>query len=204
MNIAFHEPQRDASQKPVRSKWPPQGQWTYEDYCRLPEDGWIYEVIEGELLMSQAPRMLHQRSKGKIFAALLAFTEKNEAGLVLDAPHDVLLPGLNTNVQPDILFVARERLDIVKPEHTVGAPDLIVEVISPWNWNADRQKKFNIYARAGVKEYWIVDPEVRTIELFFLRGNQYQLVGKYDVKKSVRSKVLKGFHVKVKEVCPEE
>lgn len=76
MNIAFHEPERGASPKPVRSKWPPQGQWTYEDYCRLPEDGWIYEVIEGKLLMSQALRTLHQRCKGKIFAALLAFTDR--------------------------------------------------------------------------------------------------------------------------------
>ncbi len=78
------------------------------------------------------------------------FYRKNDAGLVLDALHDVLLPELNTNVQPDILFVAGERLNIVKPEHTVGAPDLIVEVISPWNWNADRQKNLNVYARAGV------------------------------------------------------
>ena len=204
MSLAYPAPRPIETKRPFESRWPVQGNWTYEDYCRLPEDGWTYEVIEGELLMSPAPRTIHQRCKGKIYVAMLLFVEKHDLGLVLDAPHDVMLEKLATPVQPDILFIAKERLHIVKPERTEGAPDLIVEVLSPWNWMADRQQKFNVYAEAGVKEYWIVDPEQRTIELFQLRGHQYMLTGKYGVKQSVRSKILQGFQVKVKEVCPAQ
>ncbi len=183
-------------------KWPPQGQWTYEDYCRLPEDGWTYEVIEGELLMSPAPRIKHQLCKGNIFAALRNHNLQHNLGLVLDAPSDVLLPGFATPVQPDVIFVLKENLHIVKEENVEGVPDLLVEVLSPWNWVADRRKKFQVYAKAGVREYWIVDPEARTIELYWLEQGAYTLVGKYGVGEMVHSKILPGFEVEVEEICP--
>jgi Uma2 family endonuclease len=187
---------------PTARAWPPQGQWTYEDYCRLPEDGWIYEIIEGELYMSPAPLTIHQRCKIKLASEFLDFAESHDAGMVLDAPTDVLLPGLATPVQPDVIFVVKERLDIIKEERVEGAPDIVVEVLSPSNWLVDRREKFRVYAKAGVREYWIVDPKARTIELFFLRGGIYELIGKYGVDETVRSEVLPGFAVKVKEVCP--
>lgn len=187
---------------PPNYQWPPQGEWTYEDYCRLPEDGWIYEIIEGELHMSPAPLIRHQRSKGKLYAAMLNFVEKQKLGIVLDAPTDVMLPGLATPVQPDIVFVSEANARIVKEERIEGIPDLVVEVLSPWNWMIDRHKKFAVYSKAGVREYWIVDPQARTIELFVLQKNAFKLVGKYGVGKTVRSKILKGFAVAVQEVCP--
>lgn len=188
--------------EPAARAWPPQGQWTYEDYCRLPNDGWIYEVIEGELFMSPAPQTPHQRSKGNLFVAFWNYAEDYDTGMVLDAPYDVLLPGLANPVQPDIIFVIKERLDIVKDERVEGVPDIIVEVLSPWNWNMDRGKKFLIYAKAGVREYWMVDPRARTIELYGLRGSTYALIGKYGVGETVRSEVLPGFEVKVEDICP--
>jgi Uma2 family endonuclease len=187
---------------PAGREWPPQGNWTYEDYCRLPEDGWIYEVIEGELYMSPAPLTIHQRCKIKLASEFLDFAESHDAGMVLDAPTDVLLPGLANPVQPDVIFVAKDRLEIVKAERVEGAPDIIVEVLSPSNWIVDRRDKFRIYAKAGVREYWIVDPKPRTIELYFLRGGAYELIGKYSVGETVRSEVLPGFEVKVEDVCP--
>jgi Uma2 family endonuclease len=75
-------------------------------------------------------------------------------------------------------------------------------VLSPWNWIVDRRRKFTIYAKAGVREYWIVDPKARTIELFVLRGGTYALIGKYGAGETVRSEVLQGFDAKVEEVCP--
>lgn len=115
MNIACREPQRGTPQKPLlKSKWPPQGQWTYEDYCRLPEDGLIYEIINGELFMSPAPRPGHQKISGKIFNALSYFAETHDAGEAYYSPIDVILPGLATPVQPDVLFIRKERLDIIK------------------------------------------------------------------------------------------
>ncbi len=183
-------------------EWPPQGKWTYEDYCRLPEDGWTYEVIEGELYMSPAPLTIHQRCKLKFAATFLSFAEDHDAGMVLDAPTDVLLPGLASPVQPDVIFVSKERLDIVKDERVEGAPDIVVEVLSPGNWLLDRRDKFKVYAKAGVREYWIVDPHARTIELFGLRGSMYALIGKYVAGETVQSEVLPGFEVKVEDVCP--
>lgn len=82
---------------------------------------------------------------------------------------------------PDILFITKERLHIVKRGRIEGAPDIIVEVLSPSNWLKDRREKFETYAKAGVREYWIVDPRARTIELFFLREGTYSLIGKYGV-----------------------
>jgi Uma2 family endonuclease len=183
-------------------EWPPQGKWTYEDYCRLPEDGWIYEIIEGELFMSPAPLTRHQKSGGKIFAMFLNFAEEHDAGEPYISPIDVVLPGLATPVQPDVIFVTKERLDIIKEERVEGAPDIIVEVLSPWNWIVDRRRKFTIYAKAGVREYWLIDPKARTIELFCLRGSTYALIGKYGAGETVRSEVLVGFEVKVENVCP--
>jgi Uma2 family endonuclease len=122
--------------------------------------------------------------------------------MVLDAPTDVLLPGLATPVQPDVIFVVKERLDIIKEERVEGAPDIVVEVLSPGNWLVDRREKFRVYAKAGVREYWIVDPKARTVELFCLRGSTYALTGKYGAGETVRSEVLPGFEVKVEEVCP--
>jgi len=185
-------------------KWPPQGRWTYEDYCRLPEDGWIYEVIEGELLISRAPQTKHQLCKGNIFAALWNYNRQHYLGIVLSAPSDVLLPGLASPIQPDVMFVLKENLHIVKDENIQGVPDLVVEVLSPWNWVADRRRKFQVYAKAGVREYWIVDPEARTIELYWLEQGAYTLVGKYGVGEAVRSKVLAGFEVEVEDVCPSK
>ena len=185
-------------------EWPPQGEWTYEAYKRLPDDGWKYEVIEGELLMAPAPEPAHQESGMNLKNPMWNFVHARDLGKVYDSPIDVTLPGLASPVQPDILFIARDRLHIVKKNAIEGAPDLVVEILSPSNWNIDRQTKFRVYALAGVREYWIVDPKARTIEVYVLRGRSYELLGKYEVGETASSEVLVGFEVKVEEVCPEE
>lgn len=199
--ILDFSPQRDLT-LPVGDDWPPQGKWTYEDYCRLPEDGRIYEIIEGELLMSPAPNTLHQLVKGNLFALLWNFNKRHRAGTILDAPCDLLLPGLGTNVQPDIIFVSKAHSEFVKKRFVEGAPDLVVEVLSPWNWKIDRGKKFKAYAKAGVREYWVIDPDARTIELYQLQKRAYKLLGKFEASEYVRSEILPGFRVKVEEICP--
>jgi len=109
------------------NEWPPQGKWTYEDYCRLPEDGWIYEIIEGELYMSPAPKTIHQKCGGRLFAAFLNFAQRYDLGEPYYSPIDVILPGLANPVQPDVIFIVKERFDIIKEERVEGAPDIIVE-----------------------------------------------------------------------------
>lgn len=187
---------------PATFKWPAQGQWTYEDYCRLPEDGWIYEVIEGELHMSPAPLTRHQKTILNLSAIFWNYNHQHPFGEILIAPTDVILPGLATPVQPDIAIVLQHHVEIVKDERIEGVPDLVIEVLSPWNWNLDRQKKFKIYAKAGVPEYWIVDPEKRMMELYILHGNAYRLLANHSAGESVRSKILAGFEAKLEDIFP--
>ncbi len=181
---------------------PPQGEWTYEDYARLPENGLRYEIIKGELLMTPAPRPLHQEVSLNLTYVLHQFVRKNQLGKVYEAPIDVNLPGLASPVQPDLLFIASDRLDIIKDRFIEGPPDLIMEILSSGSEIHDRRTKFELYARAGVREYWLVDPDRRAIEIYVLRGQAYAPLGNFGVEAETRSELLPGFAVKVGEVCP--
>lgn len=154
--------------------------------------------------MTPAPEPIHQEYGGEMFAALRDYGKRHDAGKAYMAPIDVILPNLADPVQPDVLFILKERLSIVKKGRIEGTPDIIVEVLSPSNSLTYQRKKLEAYAKAGVREYWVPDPRARTIELFILREGSYTLIGKYGVGETVRSTVLKGFEVKVEEVCPEQ
>lgn len=182
------------------ASWPVQGQWTYEDWLRLPDDGYRYEVLNGVLYLAPMPSIRHQMILGHLAYALECFMRKHKAGEVLAAPCGVRLPGQPVPVQPDILFVSAARLDILGEEYVEGAPDLVVEILSPSNWLYDRREKFQAYRLAGVSEYWIVDPAARTIEVFTLEGREYRLQGCYEAGQTVPSHVLPGFTVTVDEV----
>jgi Uma2 family endonuclease len=106
-------------------------------------------------------------------------------------------------VQPDILFINAQRSEIVKETFIEGAPDLVIEVLSPGNWLDDRRTKFRIYALAGVREYWIVDVDRRQIEVFELQDQDYAQVGRYGTGEQVASTVVQGFSIDVDEVCPD-
>ncbi|HIC88572.1 MAG TPA: Uma2 family endonuclease [Anaerolineae bacterium] len=182
--------------------WPPaQGEWTYEDYLRLPDDGWRYEVIRGVLRVVPAPREIHQRVSGGLFVALWSFVRDHQLGRVYEAPFEVILSDIATPVQPDILFISAERIEeTITPQRVEGAPDLIVEILSPGNWLDDRREKFRVYEESGVREYWIVDPDGRVIEVFVLREGGYTLLGKWGSGEVARSEVLVGFEVAVDEL----
>jgi Uma2 family endonuclease len=182
--------------------FPAQGSWTYEDYCRIPDDGNRYEVIRGVLYVSPAPRSRHQRVIAHLLAAIYNFVTARQLGEVLTSPIDVLLPGLASPVQPDILFLSRDRARIVEERYLSDAPDLVVEVLSPSNPGHDRKTKFEVYAEAGVREYWIVDPDLRSIEVHVLDGRAYRLDGRHGAESTARSKVLDGFEVAVAKACP--
>ena len=191
--------------KPVEATWPPpRDRWTYEDYKRLPDDGWRYEVIEGELVMTPAPRTQHQVVSANLEFAMMNLARSKRLGQVLHAPIDVRLGDLANPVQPDILFICQERLDIIQKDWIEGAPDLIVEILSPGNWIDDRRTKYRVYALAGVREYWIIDPDKRQIEIFALRGSDYELMGRFGPGERATSEVLAGFEIGVDEVCPVE
>jgi Uma2 family endonuclease len=184
---------------PVPAK---QGHWTYEDWLRLPDDGNRYEVIEGELIVSPPPGLPHQRSSGALFLRLAEYVEKHGLGMLVAAPVGVRLPGHPVPFQPDLVFVRQERSQILGEEYVEGAPDLVVEILSPSTRKYDRGKKFQVYQQAGVQEYWIVDQRARSIEVFSLRGKRYALGGKYGPGQRVASTVLPGFSARVEDLVP--
>src|SRR3989441_10099463 len=147
---------------------------TYEDYCGLPDDGLRYEIIDGMLFAEPSPRRAHQKAVGNLFAILHAHVRAHALVAVSVAPFDVILDP-RTVVVPALVFAARDRLDIVAERGVEGAPDLLVEVLSPGTARRDRVRKLNAYARHGVRHYWLVDPEAKTVEAFELVEGAYRL-----------------------------
>jgi Uma2 family endonuclease len=144
---------------------PPQGQWTYEDVRALPEDGNRYEVLNGVLYVSPGPTPNHQRRLFRLSRRMADLVDSRELGEWFIAPTDLVMPGA-TPVEPDAFFVAATNTSVEELEtHLEGAPDLVVEVASPSTASYDRRQKQDAYARAGVPEYWIVDPSALAIEV---------------------------------------
>jgi len=155
---------------------PPQGRWTYADYAALPDDGNRYEIIAGVLYMTPAPGTGHQSISARVVTFLVTHVEFAGLGRVFAAPVDVELAP-DTVVQPDIVVVLSANLDRITPSRIIGAPDLVVEILSPGTAGYDRREKQDAYARSGVGEYWIVDPGAQTVELLTLDQGGYRSHG---------------------------
>jgi Uma2 family endonuclease len=167
---------------------------TAEDYRRLPE-GTRAELIEGELLMSPSPRERHQTAVLNLASLLRQHALSTHAGRVFVAPFDVHLPS-GSIVQPDVVFVSSARLSIVQ-DWIFGAPDLLIEVLSPDGLERDRLVKRRLYAENGVREYWLVDPEERTVEVLVLDGAQWVAHGYFQASETVVSPTLPGLAIPV-------
>lgn len=147
--------------------------WTYEEYSHLDDDQ-RYEIIDGELLMALAPDTWHQSWIGDLYALLRTHVLRNKLGKVFMSPVDVVLDSENT-VQPDIVFVAAANLGIIQRPAIFGVPDVLVELVSPSSVRRDRYDKRSLYARFGVKEYWIGDPANKALEILALKEGRYEL-----------------------------
>ena len=171
---------------------------TYEDYLKTPEDK-RYELINGELLMTPSPVPNHQRVSGKLEFILRKFITENNLGEVFYAPCDVYLDNENV-VQPDILFISKDRLGIIGEKNIQGPPNLVIEIISEHSVYRDMVQKKRLYARFRVKEYWIVIPEEEEIEVYVLEGNAYRLYCTYRKVDEIVSPSLKGLKIPLKEI----
>src|SRR3990172_8953715 len=172
--------------------------YTYEDYLKTPDDE-RYELIGGELLMTPSPITNHQRISRKIEFLLEKFVTENELGEIFYAPYDVYFDDENV-VQPDILFISKDRLNIIGDKNLQGAPDLVIEILSESNAYRDLIQKKKLYSKHGVKEYWIVVPGEKTIDIHILKEKTYQLyktLGEYD---TLESQILKGFKMELKAI----
>jgi len=164
--------------------------FTYADYALLPEDR-RYEVIDGELSMTPAPTPSHQDVVLELVARLRAFVTARRLGRVVLSPCDVVLSKYDI-LQPDVFFVASDREAIVGEKYIEGAPDLVVEVLSPSTESRDREIKAKRYAAFGVREMWLVDPMQRAIEVFVNSGGGFRPEGRFVANDLVRSTVLPG------------
>lgn len=176
--------------------WPAQGQWRYADYLRLPDDGNRYEIIEGVLYVANAPSIEHQFTVSEILFQLKLFVRDKVLGQIYTAPIEVHLAENTKPVQPDVLFIRADRQPALGAQFLEGAPDLIVEVISPSSIRLDRHVKFDIYERSGVAEYWLADPKAHLVEVYTLSNGEYALLGQYTGDEMIQSKVLAGLQIK--------
>ena len=150
--------------------------WTYDDYAQLPSHGSDrLEVLQGELILSPAPNIRHQTISSNLLFILRKHVDQQRLGRVFSAPLDVVFSPTNT-FQPDIIFVAKENSSIITDANIQGAPDLLVEIISPSSDRLDRLRKPQVYAQFGVAHFWIVDPVLELVEEYVLTGNAYRLV----------------------------
>jgi Uma2 family endonuclease len=142
--------------------------YTWQDVLLAPEDGNRYEAIGGELYVTPAPSLRHQRTSLRLSVALYRIVEEPVHGVVLAAPTGVEFPHTEEGAQPDLLVVSRARFGVLRRGWIRGAPDLVVEILSPTTAPRDRGPKLDLYRRQGVAEYWIVDPEARSVEVWRL------------------------------------
>lgn len=182
----------------VAELYPPQEEWTEEDYFALPETNRYVELSGGKLIMPPHPTNRHQKAVLELAVRLRQFVRERDLGEVWIAPLPVRLwPGKIR--EPDILFIAKEHADRVG-EEVVGVPDLVVEVVSPSTEKTDRVEKFVEYAQAGVREDWLVDLEEGTVEVYALREGAYLLLGRHTRGQAAGSRILSDFEVPVDDV----
>jgi Uma2 family endonuclease len=183
--------------------WPAQGNWTYEDYLRLPDDGRRYEVLRGVLYVSPAPSVRHQFAVAELGRLLGNFVAKHELGLLLPAPVDILLPrNLATPVQPDLVFLPGPRRAGAWGANFAGVPPLVIEVLSPSSRRVDQKVKLAIYQEAGVLEYWLVDPQERAVVVYVLSEDRksYIELHRASAGQTVGSSVLSGLEIELDEI----
>jgi Uma2 family endonuclease len=174
--------------------------YTTEDFERLPE-GAPYQLIGGELIkMSPSPILAHQRIIRRLAFRLDSFIEREQLGEIVLSPMDVFLTDEDA-YQPDLIFVRRENVHLLDPNDRIRiVPDLVVEVLSPSTGSYDYSRKKRIYCESGVREYWIIDPEDRTIEIMEKEGEFYQTVALLRPPAMLESEMFPGFSMRVEDV----
>ena len=172
--------------------------FTYNDYLLLPEDK-RYEILDGELYVVAAPNTKHQKVSLNLVVALFQHVKASGLGQILEAPCDVVLSAENV-VQPDILFIRKERLGIIGELNLQGAPDIAIEILSEATRRKDLEVKRKIYAGFGVPEYWIVDPEADTVEVLVWSELGYVAAGVFRKPDRLSSPLLPDLKLPLSDI----
>ena len=171
---------------------------TYQDYAKTPDDE-RYELIDGELLVVPAPNIAHQGSHASLGSLMWSFVRQHDLGRVFLAPTDVVLSDTDV-VQPDVLFISKEREHIISEANIQGAPDLVVEILSPSTSSRDWREKRQLYAEHGVGEYWTADASNKVVYVMLLKNGVLEIVETYASGDTLTSPTLKGFEVSVDDL----
>ena len=139
--------------------------FTYEDFLNFPDEGKRHEIIDGEHYVTPSPNTKHQAVSSNLHGLLWTYLRDHPIGRIFAAPYDVILSDVDV-VEPDLLYVSRERFNVVTAQHVRGVPDLVVEILSPGTRKTDEVTKRKLYERFGVHEYWVVDTELETIKVY--------------------------------------
>lgn len=162
--------------------------WTYRDYYALNDDK-RYEVIEGELIMTPAPSFKHQDVSAKLGNLIFNHVNGKKLGKVVFSPIDVVLSD-DIALQPDIVYISNKNTGIIKDAGVFGPPDMVIEVISPTSIYKDMHVKKSIYEKAGIKEYWLVFPDEKVIEIFSIEKGRYELAASTEKTGKIKSNLL--------------
>ncbi len=170
---------------------------TVRSYMSIPEgDDKRYELIDGELILAPSPVTQHHRISSNLLRALDEFVESQSLGELFYAPMDVVLSDHDV-FQPDILFISNNRLHIIGDRNIQGSPDLVIEILSPSTETRDRDIKLEQYLRFGVREYWLIDPQERTLEVLKAGDTEFETVRVYPERTTAMSPTLEGIQVEV-------
>lgn len=172
---------------------------TYEDYLSLPNDRYRYEIHDGELIVTSAPGLNHQDVLRNLVFVLLSHIKAQDLGKIYFAPIDVILDD-NSIVQPDLVFISKDRYNILTGKGIEGVPDLVVEIISPGTARHDRIAKFQIYSRFGVKWYWMLDPGENTLEEHSLSDGAYSLTARKAHNDTFEPILFPGLRISLSEI----
>ena len=172
--------------------------FTHADLLVMPDDGKRREIIDGEMFVTPSPRFRHQEVLGNLHVALRNYVKSHRIGTVTLAPMDVILSDYDV-LEPDLLIVLNEHRPIIK-DWVHGAPDLVIEVLSPTTQAIDRGPKLKAYARFGIPEYWIVDPEKNAVEVYRLKERSYQPPQVLGQDEILTSPLLPGLALALREI----
>jgi len=142
-----------------------------EVFESLPE-GTLCQLIHNQLIMSPSPSTTHQNIAGRVFRLLADYVEKNNMGTAFIAPYDVHFDNKNV-FQPDIVFIAKEHIHLIKENGLYGTPDMVIEILSPSTEKYDRGEKKDIYEQYGVKEYWMIEPTSKSVTGYVVQKNTF-------------------------------
>ena len=171
---------------------------TYQDYANTPDDE-RYELIDGELIMSAGPNLPHLRNQSKLGYYIMQFVNLNDLGEVFYSDADIVLSDTDV-LKPDLSFVSKERAHILTYANIQGAPDLVVEILSPPTARRDWGVKRELYAKHGVNEYWIADPANKIVWVMLLKDGVLEIDQTCYPGDTIASSVLAGFTVKVDDI----